>query len=156
MHLHKLYLDNGKYNFDQSLPQIIYSIIITHVMEVILCYLTMTDIHIYEIKALDNKEQTTEKINDILKIVRIKLIIFFGFTCSLFIFYWYCISAFCAVYQETQGFFILNSFLSFLFELADAFAIYALVTLLRWFALKYNNKKGMIWAYKISRLIPIF
>ena len=154
--IHKLYLDNGKYNFGQSLPQIIYSIIITHAMEVILCYLTMTDIHIYEIKALDNKEQTTEKINDILKIVRIKLIIFFGFTCSLFIFYWYCISAFCAVYQETQGFFILNSFLSFLFELADTFAIYALVTLLRWFALKYNNKKGMIWAYKISRLIPIF
>ena len=86
--IHKLYLDNGKYNFGQSLPQIIYSIIITHAMEVILCYLTMTDIHIYEIKALDNKEQTTEKINDILNnyilcifvfIIHFLLVLYFSF-----------------------------------------------------------------------------
>ena len=154
--IHKLYINEGTYNLSQSIPHIIYSILITHAIEIILCFLTMTDTHVYQIKALIQKSESSERIFDILKCIRIKLIIFFISTTLIFLFYWCCVSAFCAVYQETQGFFILNSFLSFLFELADTFAIYALVALLRWLALKYNNKKGMIWAYKISRLIPIF
>ena len=115
--IHKLYLNYNTYNFGQSLPGIIYSILITHALEILLCFLSMTDIHIYEIKSMKKSEQTADRINNILKNIRIKLIIFFALGSLLFIFYWYCVSAFCAVYQKTQGFLILNSFLSFLFEL---------------------------------------
>ena len=154
--IHKLYIEHGTYNFGQSLPGIIYSILITHALEILLCYLTMTDIHIYEIKSMKKSEQTTDRINNILKIIRIKLIIFFSFGILLFLFYWYCISAFCAVYQKTQGFLILNSFFSFLFELIDPFIFYALFTLLRKISFKYQNKNGMVWLYKISKFFPIF
>ena len=78
----------------------------------------------------------------IIKFMRIKLIVFFSFTGILFIFFWYCVSAFCAVYQKTQGFLILNTFFSFLIELIDPFIIYAIVTLLRVISLKYSDKKG--------------
>ena len=152
----KLYIEHGTYNFGQSLPGIIYSILITHALEILLCYLTMTDIHIYEIKSMKKSEQTTDRINNILKIIRIKLIIFFSFGILLFLFYWYFISAFCAVYQKTQGFLILNSFFSFLFELIDPFIFYALFTLLRKISFKYQNKNGMVWLYKISKFFPIF
>ena len=124
--IHKYYIDDGKYDFGQSIPQIIYSLLITHALEVLLCYLTMTDIHIYQIKSLNKKEQTPEKIYEILKTIKIKLIAFYVFTGLVFIFYWYCVSAFCAVYQKTQGYFILNSFLSFIIELIDPFIFYAL------------------------------
>ena len=154
--IHKLYIEDGEYNFGQSFPHIIYSLLITHVLEILLCYLTMTDIHIYHIKSLKKSEQTAGKAFEILKLIKIKIIIFFIFTGLLFIFYWYCVSAFCAVYQKTQGYFILNSFLSFIFELIDPFIIYALIILLRKLALKYHDKKGMIWVYKISRIFPIF
>ena len=154
--IHKYYIENGKYNFGQSLPHIIYSILITHALEVLLCYLSMTDIHIYEIKGLKKNEQTTENIYNILKMIRIKLIIFFSFTGLVFLFYWYCVSAFCAVYQKTQGFFILNSFLSFLFELIDPFIFYALFTLLRTLSFKYKNLKGMKLVYKSVKIFPIF
>ena len=124
--IHKLYLNYNTYNFGQSLPGIIYSILITHALEILLCFLSMTDIHIYEIKSMKKSEQTADRINNILKNIRIKLIIFFALGSLLFIFYWYCVSAFCAVYQKTQGFLILNSLLSFLFELVDPFIFYAL------------------------------
>ena len=154
--LNKLFLDEGKYNFGQSIPQIIYSILVTHALEVLLCYLTMTDRHLYEIKSLKNNKSNSEKASQLLKYIQIKLIIFFGFTGALFIFYWYCIAAFCAVYQKSQGFLILNAFLSFLFEMIDAFIIYGIITLLRVMALKYSYKKMSIWLYKISKFFPIF
>ena len=154
--VHKLYTQHGKYNFGQNLPHIIYSLLITHILEILLCYLTMTDIHIYEIKNMKKGEQTPENIFEILKKIKIKLIVFFSFTGLLFIFYWYCVSAFCAVYQKTQGFFILNSFFSFLIELIDPFIIYALIILLRKLSLKYHDKKWMEWVYKISKFFPIF
>ena len=154
--IHKLYMDEGKYDFGQALPQIIYSLLIAHALEIFLCFLTMTDIHIYEIKALKKTKKSTEMVVKIIKLMRIKLIIFFAFTSILFIFYWYCVTAFCAVYQKTQGFLILNSFFTFLIHLIDPFIIYAIITILRILALKYSDKKGSLWMYKISKFFPIF
>ena len=154
--IHKLYLDEGKYNFGQAIPQIIYSLLLTHAFEILLCFLSMTDRHVYEIKSLPKKKDTAQMIFKIIKFMRIKLIVFFTFTGILFIFFWYCVSAFCAVYQKTQGFLILNTFFSFLIELIDPFIIYAIVTLLRVISLKYSDKKGVIYIYKISKFFPIF
>ena len=126
--IHKLYLEEGKYNFGQSLPQIIYSLLLNHAFEILLCFLTMTDRHVYEIKSLPKKNDNAQMIFKIIKFIRIKLIVFFTFIGMLFIFFWYCVSAFCAVYQKTQGFLILNTFFSFLIELIDPFIIYAIDT----------------------------
>ena len=154
--IHKLYLDEGKYNFGQSIPQIIYSLLIAHAIEILLCFLTMTDKHIYEIKGIKKTKDASERVFQIIKLMRIKLIVFFVFTSILFIFYWYCVSAFCAVYQKTQGFLILNSFFSFLIFLIDPFIIYGIIVLLRKLALNYSGKKVMIWIYNISKFFPIF
>ena len=82
--IHKFYTDDGKYNFGQSLPHIIYSLLITHVFEILLCYLTMTDIHIYEIKNLKKSEQTAEKVLEILKSV-VYYLFFIGIVFLLFV-----------------------------------------------------------------------
>ena len=154
--IHKLYLEEGKYNFGQALPQIIYSLLLTHAFEILLCFLSMTDRHIYEIKSLPKSKDTAQMVFKIIKIIRIKLIVFFSFIGSLFVFFWYCVSAFCAVYQKTQGFLILNTFFSFLVELIDPFIIYAIITLLRKLSVKYSDKKGIIYIHKIGRFFPIF
>ena len=41
--MHKLYIDYGKYDFIQQIPQILYSTIISKLIEIILCYLSLTD-----------------------------------------------------------------------------------------------------------------
>ena len=51
--MHKQFLSYGKYDFVQQIPQIIYSTIVSQIIEVFLCYLSLTDKHIYHIKNLE-------------------------------------------------------------------------------------------------------
>ena len=111
---------------------------------------------IYEIKALPKHEKNAEKIVNIMDKMRNKLIGFFIFTFLLFLFNWYFISAFCAVYQNTQKIFIRDSAISFLTSMIDPFIIYGVTTLLRYISLVRCCKKKLCCIYKLSDLIPIF
>ena len=53
--MHKVYLNYGKYDFIQQIPQIIYSTIVLNVMETIICFLSLTDRYVYIIKQLQYK-----------------------------------------------------------------------------------------------------
>ena len=95
------------------------SLLVSHAMEIILCFLGMTDVHYYEIKALPRKEKNDQRIFDILKCVQRKLIGFLIFTFLVFLFHWYFISAFCAVYQNTQLIYLRDSAISILISFID-------------------------------------
>ena len=153
---HKLYLSGVKYNFNQQVLQIFLSIVITHVMEILLCFLTLTDRYIYEIKAKPKNEIDNEKLFDILNKIKIKLRIFYISFIIISLFYWYFISAFCAVYHNTQGLYILDCLLSFIFFTIDSFVIYAIVAILRYLSLTRCKHKKMKCLYTTSRLFPIF
>ena len=73
--MHKIYLDYGKYHFIQQIPQILFSSIISLIIEILIGILSYTDINIYQIKQL--KEYNNERINRVFKIIKFKLIIFF-------------------------------------------------------------------------------
>ena len=49
--MHKLFLNYGKYNFIQQIPEITYSTIITLIIEIFLCYLSLTDKYFYLLKS---------------------------------------------------------------------------------------------------------
>ena len=154
--MHNLYVNNGEYDFVQQIPQMAYTIIIGHVLEVILCYLSLTDTPIYAIKELSKNAENAGKIIQIINCLKIKLIIFFIFTFLLFLFYWYFISAFCAVYHNTQEIFIRDSMTSFITSMIDPFLIYLLTTILRSISLSGCCKKKAGLVYGASQLIPIF
>ncbi len=142
--------------FVEKIPQLLFTLIVSHIIEVILCYLSMTDTPIYEIKAIPIKQRAGEKIIDIIDCMKTKLTIFFIFTFLLFLFYWYFISAFCAVYQNTQVIFLRDFGISVLTSLIDPFIIYALTCVLREISLSKCCKKKLCCVYKLSDLIPIF
>jgi hypothetical protein len=146
----------GDTSFAQRIPQIIFSLLVTHAMEIILCYLSMTDKHYYEIKALPKIKKNDERVFDILKCIKSKLTGFFFFTFLVFLFHWYFISAFCAVYQNTQKIFLRDSAISILISLIDPFIIYGLTCLLRAISLARCCKKKLCCIYKLSDIIPFF
>ena len=154
--IHNLFLNGGVYDFGQQILQIILSIIITHVFEILLCFLSLTDNYIYKIKTLAKDDDIGDKIFVVLKGMKIKLIIFFVLVFFISAFYWYFISAFCAVYKNTQGIYILDCVISVIFYLIDPFIVYALFALLRVISLKNINNKKLECLYKTSRLCPIF
>ena len=154
--MHHLYVNNGEYSFVQQIPQILYSLIVSHILEVFLCYLSMTDTSVYQIKGLSKEEKSGEKILDIIECMKKKLVGFFVFTFFLFLFYWYFISAFCAVYQNTQKIFLRDSLTSFINSMIDPFLIYGITMILRLSSLSCCCRKKCGCLYKISDLIPIF
>ena len=151
--MHKMYVDYGKYNFAQQIPQIIYSTIVSQIIQVFLCFLSLTDKHYYQVKNLDNKNR--KLILAIFRCIKLKIIFFYIFTFIMFIFYWYTISCFCAVYQNTQIIFIKDSLSSFGLGLIYPFALYLFPAVLRTISLKFCLGKLSI-IYKLSDIIPFF
>ena len=100
--MHKLYLTYGKYDFIQQIPQIVYSTIISQLIEVFICFLSMTDKPLYQIKKLKMSEENFIRIENIYKSTNIKLIIFFIFTFIFFGIFWYIIVIFCVPFFYNQ------------------------------------------------------
>ena len=136
--MHKIYLDYGKYNFIQQIPQILYSSISVLIIEILISSLSFTDVYIEEARQI--KSYDKNKFKEIIKKSKIKLIIFFIITFIFFAFYWYLISAFCAVYNNTQIIYIKDFSVSFSLGLIYPFAIQLCLSFVRLFALKKNTK----------------
>ena len=89
--MHKIYVDNGSFDFIYQLPQIIYSTIISFVLNTVNQLLGLTEENILKFKnerlPLRNLNQ---KYNKLIKILRIKFIFFYIFNIlflSVFLFY---------------------------------------------------------------------
>ena len=144
--MHKIYINYGKYNFFQQIPQIIYSSLVTLIIEILIGILSFTENNIYQIRHLE--EFNPEKIKKILKIIKLKLIMFFVVTSIFFAFYWYLVSSFCAVYTNTQIIYIKDFVSSFCLGLLYPFIIQFFFALLRIFALG-DEKKSRNFLYKL-------
>jgi len=149
--MHKLYLNYGKYDFIQDIPQIVYSTIFSQLIEVFICFLSLTDKYFYEIKesVLKGKSNKTLKI---FHIIDVKLSFFYLFTFISFIFYYYVIYLFCAVYKNTQIIFLKDSLISFSTGLTYSLVLYFISSGLRICSLKSGKK----YIFKFSELIPFF
>ena len=143
--MHKIYVDYGKYNFIQQIPQIIYSSIVSLVIEMLIGMLSYTDKNIYEIRQIE--EYNSEKVKKIIKTMKIKLIVFFFITFIFFAFYWYLISSFCAVYNNTQVIYLKDFATSFCLGFIYPFAIQLCFALLRICTLR-NKTKSRSFLYK--------
>ena len=154
--MHNLYESGGSFDFFGQIVQFIYTTIVSQVLQIFLNYLTMTDIHYYQIKRLKDDKISKSTIISIINCIKYKIIAFYIFTFLLFLFYMYTIAAFCAVYQNTQIIFIIDSITSFLIGLAYPFALYFIPTGLRILALRAKEKKNLKPIYWMSDIIPFF
>ena len=132
----------------------IYSTIASQILQVFINYLTMSDITYYAIKELINEKHINRnQIKSTMTCLKIKIVIFFISSFILFLFYWYLISAFCSVYENTQRIFITDSISSFIMGLIYPFVLYLFPAILRIVALKSKNIKFL---YLLSDKIPFF
>ena len=153
--LHKLYLTYGKYDFIQQVPQIVYSTVISQILEVFICYLSLTDTPFYEIKALELTKENFEQIKKIIKCINTKLIVFYIFTLIFYIIFWYIVVIFCLVYENTQAAYLKDCLFSFLLSIILPFIIYIIPSTLRVCAIR-DKKISSNCAYKLSEIIPFF
>ena len=83
--MHKLFLNYGKYDIFQQIPQIIYTTIASNLIEVFLCFLSLTDTAMYQIKRPKNNDKKIINEIKIIKCVKLKLLSFYLFTLIFFL-----------------------------------------------------------------------
>ena len=130
--------------------------LVSQLLSVFLNFLTMTDIHYYNIKSMALNELNKKKIVSVMKLIKCKIIVYYIFTFILFFFYWYTITAFCAVYRNTQNIFITDSISSFIMGLIYPFILYIFPAGLRLLSLMATEKKNLECLYSLSDIIPFF
>ena len=152
--MHQLYINKGSMDFSYHFTIIIYTSLISTVINTILKQLSLSDNNILSIKRQRQMNKTYKKANEIKDYLTIKFILFFIVSFLLTLFYWYFISCFCAVYVNTQIILIKDSFISFGISMFYPFGLNLLPGIFRIPSLRTKNKDKSCF-YTLSQLLSL-
>ena len=150
--MHKIYEDQGGFNFIYQIPQIIYSTLISSLINIIVKTLSLSQKNILEIK--HSTENIKAKINSVLRCLTIKFTLYFLLSFMLLLFFWLYLGCFCAIYTNTQTHLFKDIAISFLLTLLYPFLINFIPGCFRITSLKSVNKNKEC-IYKISQIIQL-
>ena len=151
--MHKIYEDDGEFNFIYQLPQIIYSAIISKIIESILEYLALSEKIIIDFKKEKIKKHLLmKKAQNILRILFCKFMTFFIFSFLFTILFWYYLTCFCAVYRNTQFHLIKDTLIGFGTSMITPLGLNLLPGIFRIPAIIKRRK----YMYTFSKLLQIF
>ena len=150
--MHKIYVDEGKFNFLYQIPIIVYSSILSEVISSIIRYFALTENLILEIKNEFNFERFNKKVDVVYKKIKVRVSLFFIVAFLLLLFFMYYISCFCGVYVNTQIHLIKDTLVSFVLSLTYSLGLYLIPGIIRIHALKAKNKNKFC-LYKFSQIV---
>ena len=152
--MHNIFIDNGYYNIIYELPKIVFSSLITTIINILLKQFSLSEKHFISIKQeklLKIKIDRSVRIKGFLKI---KFAIFFILSNLLLIFFLYFISCFCGIFPNTQIILISDTLLSLSLSMIYPFFIYLLPVIFRISALR-AKKKDKVFLYKFGYIISL-
>ena len=150
--IHKIYKDKGKYDFGFFISKIIASFFISHFIILAIKYFILTERNIVNIKKKPNYDEAYDEADNTKRCLIIKCIIFYAVGLAFLILFWYYLSSFCAVYQNTQIFLIINTFISLGISFLYPFIFNFIPAFLRKVSLSKSNYECI---YKTSKIIQI-
>ena len=147
------YHNDGALDFLSGLPKSIYSFLATLVTTNLLSMLSNS-----KNELIDTIKNRTYKIDYLLQVdiklrkLRNKLIIYYVFLFILENFFLYYVSAFCAVYRNSQKYWLIGCFESLVIDTLSSICICLFPTIFRYVSLKKKIK----YFYTLSNIINIF
>ena len=150
--MNKIYETDGAFNFIYQIPQILYSSIISNIINTLITYLALSEKRIAKLR--NENRISKEKVNHLLKCVLIKFIFYYILTFLFLIIFWYYLSCFGVVYKNTQMHLIKDTLISFCLTLFYPFGINLIPGIFRISAL-INNKKEREFLYKVSKILQL-
>ena len=145
--IHKIYEDEGIFNFIYLLPKIIYSSIISSLINSIGRKLALSESNIINFKN-EEKPIEKEKFEKLKKCLKIKFLTFFIIYFILINFFWYYITCFGYVYKNTQLHLLKDTLISFSLSI-----IYPLITCLLPTIFRIISLHKPEYIYKFSKFL---
>ena len=152
--MHKILEEKGTFDFIYQLPQIIYSTLISTILNTLLKVLALSEGNILNFKKNKNAKDLNKRLEDLNHLLKIKFIFYFITSTIFLIFFWYYLSMFCAIYRNTQTHLIKDTLISFGLSLIYPFGIYLLPGIFRMHALSDKKSKGN-YIYNFSLLLQM-
>ena len=153
--MHKIYQSKGEFDFEAQIPIIIYSTLITMVLNTPLNILSLSNDAIIDFKQEKSKINIMKKAKDLENKLSIKFIIYFIISFLFLSFFWYYISMFCVIYKNTQIHLLKDTLLSFGLSLILPFLYNLLPGIFRTAAL-YGRKDKREYLYNFSKFLQSF
>ena len=150
--IHKIYEDQGDYNFIFQIPQILYSTLISSAISIIIKNLSLSQTNIIEIKT--EKKDIDNKASKLLRCLTIKFCLFFILSFLFLLFFWYYLGCFCVVYINTQKHLIQDTIYSFILSLLYPFLLNLVPGFFRIQSLR-SQKQDKECLYKFSQVIHL-
>ena len=150
--IHQIDEDGGSFNIIYQIPQIIYSSLISSAFNAFIKSLSLTEKNMLEIKQEVDIYKIEKMAKGIMRRLKIKFKLFFIICFSLMILFWYYLSCFCAIYENTQLHLIKETFISFSLSLLYPLGIDLMPGIFRIPSLR-NQEKNKECMYKFSKLI---
>ena len=129
--MHKIYKDRGKFDLLFQIPQILYSTLISKLIDTLIKSLALSQDIIVELKNEKEKYNINKKIAKALSNIKIKFILFYIFNFIILSCFWYYVTCFCGVYVNTQIHLIKDSVISLITPLLYPFVIYLIPGIFR-------------------------
>ena len=152
--MHKITEDNGKFDILYQIPQILYSSIISAIINILLKTLSLSEKSFLKMKKENNLQNLKNEVFKVRRCIFIKFVAFFNISIILLIFFWYFITCFCAVYANTQSILFKDTLISFGLSMIYPLGINLIPGLFRIIALRDKNQNSEC-LYKISGYIAI-
>ena len=152
--MHQIFQDEGDYNIQYQMKFIIISSIIsTIILRIMLYTLVLNDRNIYDIKCQPNLINANRLKKKILNYMKIKLGIFFLLNLMLLVAFWYYLTCWNAVYQNTKIYLLKNTLISFSISLVYPFIINIIPVILRKISLNKGKRECLYKTSKIFQLL---
>ena len=148
--MHKIFIDNGNYNFIYQIPQILYSTLISSLITSFIKFFALTESNVIKIK--NKKSITNIDIDNCYGAILVKFVLFFIFAFLFLLLFTYYFICFCGIYINTQIHLIKDTLISFSTSLVTTFILNLLPGFFRISALNGKNKKC---TYQISKILQI-
>ena len=153
--MHKIYESRGLYDLETQITKIIYSSLISIILNTLLKFLALSNDSIIEFKKNKEKNNIQKRLIKLITILKLKFFFYFIFSTIFLLFFCYYISLFGAIYKNTQYYLIKDTLISFGLSIFYPFVIHLLPGIFRIPALS-SPKKHRECLYKISKILQIF
>ena len=153
--MHEIYEREGKFDFIYQLPQILYSSLISTVLDFLFNILALSNDAIIDFKKNRSKEGILKRKKDLKFKLKVKFILFFIIGFIFLVFFWYYLSMFCVIYKNTQVHLISDTLMSFGLSFVYPFGMYLVPGIFRIPSLS-NPEKKRIYLYKVSKILQFF
>ena len=151
--MHKIYESKGQFDLISQLPIIVYSYIISTVLNAPLNYLALSNDPILNFKEIKTKNNITKRAKSLKRILTIKFSFYFIISFLFLVSFWYYISIFGVIYKNTQIHLLKDTLMSIGLSLLVPFFIYLIPGVFRIPSLNKRNRKCL---FNFSKILQSF